>query len=934
MVASGAVATTSPRDRGPLPQSMQRRMAVDPSAYQMTRAWIQRVQSIKQTREAASAPERLSGVAAVSGTINVPVLAGYFLSETEPYSSSNLQDKLFDNPAGTVTDFWDEVSYGNLNLTGTVYGWTQVTNNGSYYAGPNNGSEPLTDRVGQFIKELLDVQDGAVDFGEFDNDGPDGVPNSGDDDGFVDFVAVVHSRVGAECGGNPNIWSHRWVYSAWNVSGGLPYATNDTSATPGIDFVRVNDYSINPAWNCDGTTVIDIGVFCHEFGHALGLPDLYDTTENSSGIGDWGIMGSGNWNSTDSPAHPCAWTRAELGWVTPAVVSWDTGVQNIPDINSTPVAFKLPFSSNRFQRSSDCAINGSYSLFCGLSASEAVSRGWSAAGPGYGSSWNETVSREFNYDGSGSVSFSYDFAYSLEPGYDSAFAVIDVQGTESILASYTGTSSGAENFDITTFLSPLASGDPYTLKFRVITDRSFADDDSGFVSTCGALAVDDVAVSGGGESYAADFETYSDGWFQDPDENPDLEYWLVENRVATGFDQHLYSPGLLIFHVDERIMQSAGQGNSGGQSGVLAHGLSLEQADGFAHLDDATNRGDTGDPYPGASDNRNFSGATIPGSSSNSGHPTIIGITGISDVGSPMSATLTAGEFAPVVTTVAPDTIDNDQSSVSFSITGSNIKPGATFRLAYSGGSPSADTSAVVPASTRWVDEVLLSGTMSVYSKSGGLWDVIVTNPDGQSVTLPGAVTINYLVAARLQTARLDARGDGVFFYFELLEVERDETIRLLRSGDGGQSWTTLVAGFESNDLGYHEYVDNSVVPGKMYEYLLEVVDETGVARVLHRGSVTVPARDMILHQNYPNPFNPTTNISYYLPEAGDVFLGVYDVSGALVKTVVRGYHSVGEHEASWDGRDQSGQPVASGVYLYQLKSGKATLMRKMVLLK
>ncbi len=75
-------------------------------------------------------------------------------------------------------------------------------------------------RTGEFIKELLDARDGSVDFGQYDNDGPDGVPNSGDDDGFVDLLCVMHSLPGAECGTYPNnISSHTWSYSAWPASG-------------------------------------------------------------------------------------------------------------------------------------------------------------------------------------------------------------------------------------------------------------------------------------------------------------------------------------------------------------------------------------------------------------------------------------------------------------------------------------------------------------------------------------------------------------------------------------------------------------------------------------------------------------------------------------------------------------------------------------------
>ena len=142
------------------------------------------------------------------------------------------------------------------------------------------------------------------------------MPNSGDDDGFVDFIGIVHPEVGAEAGAGAgtNIWSHRWVLSGWGAG---TYTTGDARAGGGN--IRVNDYTIMPALS-NSTTMIEIGVFCHEFGHAFGLPDLYDTNSDngsSSGIGWWGLMGSGNWNSPTHPAHMSPWAKAELGWITP-----------------------------------------------------------------------------------------------------------------------------------------------------------------------------------------------------------------------------------------------------------------------------------------------------------------------------------------------------------------------------------------------------------------------------------------------------------------------------------------------------------------------------------------------------------------------------------------------------------------------------------------
>ena len=90
----------------------------------------------------------------------------------------------------------------------------------------------------------------------------------------------------------------------------------------------------------------------------------------------------------------------------------------------------------------------------------------------------------------------------------------------------------------------------------------------------------------------------------------------------------------------------------------------------------------------------------------------------------------------------------------------------------------------------------------------------------------------------------------------------------------------------------------------------------------------------LALAANYPNPFNATTAIRYALPAAGPVHLAVYALNGQQVRTLVQGVADPGWHVARWDGRDEAGRAVASGVYLYRLaavggvRTGKMTLVR------
>jgi hypothetical protein len=132
----------------------------------------------------------------------------------------------------------------------------------------------------------------------------------------------------------------------------LPYTTND--ARHGGGNIKIDTYVIMPALNCgatspyDATEYIDIGVLCHELGHTMGLPDLYDVNGGGSGIGHWGIMGSGNWNTPEKPAHMDAWCKQELGWTTPVQIGWQPARRVDQGRGGYPDVYKLPFDDEAF----------------------------------------------------------------------------------------------------------------------------------------------------------------------------------------------------------------------------------------------------------------------------------------------------------------------------------------------------------------------------------------------------------------------------------------------------------------------------------------------------------------------------------------------------------------------------------------------------------
>jgi hypothetical protein len=133
-----------------------------------------------------------------------------------------------------------------------------------------------------------------------------------------------------------------------------------------------------------------------------------------------------------------------------------------------------------------------------------------------------------------------------------------------------------------------------------------------------------------------------------------------------------------------------------------------------------------------------------------------------------------------------------------------------------------------------------------------------------------------------------------------------------------------------------YEFIDRAVIGGETYAYRLVAVDLTGGEQWFDLGSATVgrtPPSRLVLHQNHPNPFNPTTRITFELPHPGHVSLRIYDVGGHVVRTLFDGRLGTDTREIEWDGRDNHGSRLGSGVYFYCLRTGDQSLTRKLVMI-
>jgi ligand-binding sensor domain-containing protein len=151
------------------------------------------------------------------------------------------------------------------------------------------------------------------------------------------------------------------------------------------------------------------------------------------------------------------------------------------------------------------------------------------------------------------------------------------------------------------------------------------------------------------------------------------------------------------------------------------------------------------------------------------------------------------------------------------------------------------------------------------------------------------------------------------------------------------QGWTIYQAG--ASGL-LDDFVTSLFIDCKGYKWI--GTENGGFAQFMGDPALPVSVEDAVsfqpsafsLEQNYPNPFNPSTVIRFQLPVSSDVKLSIYNLAGQLVRTLARGKYASGNHEALWDGMDNAGRRVASGVYVYRLEAGAFTFSRKLVVVK
>lgn len=462
---------------------------------------------------------------------------------------------MFYGEGESFRDFYLKQSGGRYTVGGDVSDWVTVPFNEARY-GSNAISE--ADGYWNFVKDSAtswyeaqvkagktpqQIKDYLKQFDIWDRYDFDGDGNFNEPDGYIDHFQAVHAGEGEEAGGGAQgedaIWSHRWAAFP-NLEGKAGPSGNLAGG------VQIGDTGM---WIRDYTTEPEnggLGVFAHEYGHDLGLPDLYDTAGGDNGTGFWTLMSSGSWLShgTDdigsTPGYMDPWSKLYLGWLNHSTVEYGKGntvvtlgpAGDSDGPRAQAVVVNLPAQTQTTNYNTP--FGGSYEWWGG-SADDL----------------NTTLTRTLDLTGATSASITAKAQWDIEEDYDFLYAEVSTDGgatwaalSNSVIdAGETGVdgSTSGSWVDLSYDLSAYA-GKTVTFRYRYATD--------GGVHLAGPF-LDNIALTKNGtvawtddaENLAAEWT--AKGWTRMGGSVTASypRFYIAENRTYVGYDDTLRTGG-------------------------------------------------------------------------------------------------------------------------------------------------------------------------------------------------------------------------------------------------------------------------------------------------------------------------------------------------------------------------------------------------------
>lgn len=506
------------------------------------------------------------------------------------YNQQHYQDLYFAKDKPSLKTYYEKQSSGRYSVDGVVQDWVRVPWNearyGSDYCGSNvcaSAQDLIRDAVDIWYKDQqakgqteAQIKATLASYDQWDRYGSHHDGNFNQPDGYIDHFQIVHAGEDKSAGGGKQgtkaLWAHRsYVYGNLQGSAG-PEGNKLGGVQVGNSGLWIGDYTMQPE---NG----GLGVFAHEYGHDLGLPDLYDTAGKGidNSVGFWSLMSSGSWlgegkNSIgDMPNDLDGWSKYQLGWL--KVDRAKAGTESTHHIGPAEYNSNLPqgLIVDLPKKSITTDINKPFG---------GTGEWWS----GSADNLNVTLTRDIDLTGKAKASINAKAWYELEQDFDYAFGEVSTDGGKNwtvVDGTWNGTALPRENGrpalsgqvaawgDLSFNLDAFA-GQKVKFRYRHTSDgglhfRGLTLDNVAVVADGATVFSDDV--ENGDNGWVADgFSRFSGSYTKDY-----AQYYIAENRQYVSFDQTLktgpynfgfadkpgwvehysYQPGLLIWFWDE-----------------------------------------------------------------------------------------------------------------------------------------------------------------------------------------------------------------------------------------------------------------------------------------------------------------------------------------------------------------------------------------------
>ncbi|AVV42383.1 immune inhibitor A [Streptomyces sp. ID05-04B] len=473
------------------------------------------------------------------------------------YDQKHFQDLYFGTGknAESLKKYYEKQSSGRYSVDGEVTDWVKVPYNEARYGSnkANTGAwYAVQDGVNAWVAEREAAGDTAAEikaelaqYDQWDRYDFDGDGDFNEPDGYIDHFQIVHAGEDESAGGGAQgedaIWAHRW-YAFGTDAGSTGPDTNRLGGTQvGDTGIWVGDYTIQPE---NG----GLGVYAHEYGHDLGLPDEYDTSgggENSTGF--WTLMSSGSWLGTgketigDLPGDMNAWDKLQLGWLDYDVATagkksnHTLGVAEYNTKNPQALIVQLP----------DKTVTTEV-----VAPAQGATQWWS----GSGNDLRNSLSRSVDLTGKSAASLTLDGWWDIEADFDYLYTEVSTDGganwtpvdgklADGSAITRDGSGKPALTGSVAAYQKLTYSLDAYAGKK---VDLRFRYQSDGGVALKG-FAADEITVTADGATLFSDnAESQDTAWTANgfsrigasiTDDYP--QYYIAENRQYTSYDKTL-----------------------------------------------------------------------------------------------------------------------------------------------------------------------------------------------------------------------------------------------------------------------------------------------------------------------------------------------------------------------------------------------------------